>query len=716
MLNDKIIKSSFGLESDAASGRRGATASTLNPVAIGSSGWSIETENAIANLVNGNISKVIDGGTMDKEQKRKASANIASNGIQRLVNKYSMESLVYGTLPEEVKQVTSIPAKEYFALKTKYSAATDVNEKFKIGFKMKQAKGALESALWSIFSGIHQMQVHKTNVQGVSLEGAALYSKLGQVYAPTNGRYHNGLESTATATYTDQIFIPKISAFNSWFNVASVIMPKVQKTKTVLNEICEIPVSTKVMVAYEKDAQGQIVNEYRREDLYAKMDMALTAPGLDTMRTRALILTAASNEFGIYVDLHRTNLSAHGNKPLLAHNEHIGPQIEIKKITYADNSVYSKGINDTRAGVSEGPALGQLDHKGKFIPFAPNPAEPNKQYQLMFDWDVQNAKLLFNYVKTDDAMQAIKTIELEVKMRDLEQTLVSKLAFAIREERTVLRTPEIDRYVLPIMPEEMDNLAERGSANHLNKLVEMTSEFTQHKKESRWIKEYRAMKALVKEAKVKEGVVDNKVLYAAQTINLNTLGEIRKVESIAYHLGNNLSVIRDKFGKDANTTAGVQLSMFTGTLNLNVISQCLEHITGDINEDSDAKFLGVAQNDRVRAITLGSSKNTPIQSIVVGTDKNDFDAEGWDTEKNAPIPDAEVKYQFEIVPTFQDENIQTTLFLETPTKVISGSEVRANEYMALPSMIIHEGYKFNKIRPAVGDLTITGVGFRALNN
>lgn len=714
MLNDKILKASFGLESDASSGRRGATETGLNPVALGSSGWSVETEKAVSALINANISRVVDGGTMDAVQKRKATANIVSNGIQKLVNKYAQESVIYGTLPEEIKQVTSVPAKEYFMLKSKASATgIESSEKFKLNFLMKQAKCALESALWSVFSGIQQMQINKTNVQGAALEGAALYAKMGQIFAPNTG--WAGMESSATATYTDQIFIPKISAFNSWYNVASVIMPKVQKTKTVLNEICEIPVSTKVMVAYEKNSKGDIINEYKREDLYSKMDMSLTAPGLDTMRTRALIMSTP--EFGAYIDLHRTNLIAHGNKPLLANNEHIGPQIEIKTIKFADNTVYGKGINDTRSGVAEGPALGQLDHKGKYIPFVPDAAEPTKLYHLTFDWDVQNAKLLFTYNKADVDMKDIKSIEFEVKMRDLEQTLVSKLAFSIKEERTVLRTPEIDRYVLPIMPEEMDNLAERGSANHLHKLVEMTSEFTQHKKESRWIKEYRTMKALVKEAKFREnGNVDHKVLYASQVINLNTLGEVRKVESIAYHLGNNLSIIRDKFGKDANTTFGVQLSMFTGTLNLNVISQCLEHVTGDINEDSDAKFLGVAQNDRVRSITLGSSKNTPIQSIVVGTDKNDFDAVGWDADTNTPIPDAEVKYNFEIVPTFNDENIQTTLFLETPTKVISGSEVRANEYMALPSMIIHEGYKFNKIRPAVGDLTITGVGFRALNN
>lgn len=717
MLNEKVIRQSFGLESDT-SARRGAQ-EPVSAVNVGSSGWSVETERAINTIIKANISPLNDGGTMDPDQRRKATANIISNGIQKMVNKYSLESANYQSLPGEIRDLTSTPAKEYFKYKKEYQAAPKA-EKFVLGYKMNQAKGALESALWSIFSGIHTMQNHKYSITGTALEGADLYKKLGSVYAPAGAQYHvPGTESTAVATYTDQIYIPKISAFNSWYNVASVIMPKVQKTKTVLNEICEIPVSTKVMIAYEKDETGKVINEWKREELYSKMDMSETAPGLDAMRTRDL--TIAEAEFGQNIDLHKTNLSSHGNKPFLNFNEHIGPQLEIIKLTVAKDSGTEDIvgiIGDTRSGMSEGPALGQLDTKGKYIPVVLDPTKPDEIYHLTFDWNIQDQKLFFIVNKSKTEMADLKAITLKANMRDLEQTLVSKIAFGIKEERTVLKTPEIDRYVLPIMPEEMDNLAERGSANHLNKLVELTSEFTQHKKESRWIKEYRRMRDVLAAAKVNKttGEVNSKVLYSEQSMDLNTLGEFRKVESIAYHLGNNLSTLRDKLGKDANSNFGVQLSMFTGTLNLNVISQCLEHITGDIDEDSDAKFLGVAQADRVRAISIGNDKSSPIQSIVVGTDKTDFDAVGWDKTQNKPIANADIEYKFEIIPTYADENIHTSLFLEQPTKVISGSEVRANEYMALPSMIIHEGYKYNVLRAAAANLTIKGVGFRAISN
>lgn len=719
MVNEKMIRQSFGLESADLTARRGVQ-EPISAVSVGVSGWALESEKSIATLIRSSIAPLNDGGTMDPEQRRKASANIVSNGIQKLVEKFGNESATYNSLPKDIKAVTEVPAREYFTLKEKFAGASGA-EKFKYGYMKDQAKAALESALWSIFSGIHQMQGHKFGINGAALEGADLYKKLGNIYAPSNVQYGRaGLESTSIATFTDQIYIPKISAFNSWINVASVIMPKVQKTKTVLNEICEIPVSTKVMVMYELDEEGAIKNEYRREDLYSKMDMSLTSPTLDAMRTKDLVISDA--EFGQYIDLHTTPLSKHGNKSFLARNEHIGPQLEIVKLTIANDAGDGttdiiKTIGDTRAGVSEGPALGQLDTKGKVIPVVLDPAKPDEQYFLSFDWDVQNQKIFLLVNKSKAEMKDLKGLTLKANMRDLEQTLKSRIAFKILEERTVLKTPEIDRYVLPIMPDEMDNLAERGSVNHLNKLVELTAEFTQHKKESRWIKEFRQMEAVLKEAKIgPNGVINHQVLYAEQHIALNTAHEYRKDESLAYYLGNNLSVLKDKLGKDANSQYGVQMSMFTGTLSLNVISQCLQHITGDISEDSDAKFLGVAQSDRVRAISIGQDKSAPVQSIVVGTDKTDFDAKGWDTTAGKQIADEDVVYEFNIIPTYADENIHTTLFLEQPTKVISGAEIRANEYPALPSMIIHEGYKFNKIRGAVANLTIKGAGFRAISN
>ncbi|MGL5718533.1 MAG: hypothetical protein ACRCX2_36350 [Paraclostridium sp.] len=719
MVNNKIISSSFGLEGlDATAGRRG-NAQEVSAVAIASSGWSLETENIVASLIKSAIAPVNDGGTMDRVQKGKAMANIASNAMQKLVAKYGSESTVFATLPKEVKSVCEVPAKSYFELKTKFSAAGTENEKFKIKYKMTQAKIALESALWSVFSGIHQLQQHRVAANGMGLEGVAAYGKLGAVLAPSNGRYKAGmeaagLESTSVSTYSDQIFIPKVSAFNSWLNIASVIMPKVQKTKTVLNEICEIPVSTKHMIALEKDQDGNVVREYKREELYAKMDMAETAPNLDTMRTRDLTLGTA--ELNRHIDLHKDVISSIGGK-FLAYNEHVGPQLTIQSLKIEGMAEPIVGeIHDIRAGLANGPALGQLDTKGKVIPFCPNKAKPNEVYNLVFDWDVQNSRIFFTFTKTSADMPEIENITLRANLRDVEQTLKSKLAFKIQEERTVLKAPEIDRYVLPILPDEMEYLADRGSANHLNKLVELTSEFTQHKKESRWIKEYRQMKNLLKVAKFDAlGNSVPGVLYSEQNIALNTLSEVRKDESIAYHLGNNLNIIKDKFAKDANSTHEVQLSMFTGTLNLNVISQCLEVITGDVDEDSDAKFLGISQSDRVRAVTLGNSKNSPIQSIVVGTDKSDFDAKGR-TEAGDLIPTDEIEYKYEIIPTYKDENIQTTMFLETPTKVISGSEVRANEYPLIPAMIIHEGYKFNVLRPAAGEITITGVGYRSTVN
>ena len=208
----------------------------------------------------------------------------------------------------------------------------------------------------------------------------------------------------------------------------------------------------------------------------------------------------------------------------------------------------------------------------------------------------------------------------------------------------------------------------------------------------------------MKEKLIKDFKEDpNKMLYAEYTTDMDIPNQVNKKEALNLYLGTAMRVLKDKLNAQGNTSTDVQMNIFTHTLHLPVIDPVLQIITGSVDEDTNGKFLGVAQDARTYVLTLGTSTSTPVQSVVVGTDK-------WDlmTQVEEDTVAEDIGYQFNILPVFKESNVETNLFVETPTRVISDNAVRSNRHPFVPAMFMEYSSKLETLRPTAADLTIKG--------
>ena len=318
----------LGYENASAINGRGEVQGNLNAQTEAYKSWKFETVQQLGAAIAKESRTFNDGGILDNAGRATAIRTLQSSAIETLVGNYTKEHSMYATLPEEVKNICGSAHAVLVHTEKQLGLATEASEKFKLNFKKNMAIKSLEGTLWNILSGIHSYHHNSTSANGTqATEAKEILSNIGSNLA------HNlaiaGNESGIN-TYSNQIFIPKVSAITQAMRIASTVQDKVQKSKTVLDAVVEIPVTTEITYIKQVDKDGKVVAEYKREDALATMDLSKTIPELLQAQERELVLGAT--EIGTLVKYRETVLVATG-KPFLGPKEHVGPQIGLVSYT-----------------------------------------------------------------------------------------------------------------------------------------------------------------------------------------------------------------------------------------------------------------------------------------------------------------------------------------------------------------------------------------------
>lgn len=634
--------------------------------------FSLESDARCYAIMGKYIKPVMESVWGDTELKKKDFWTNASLGLEKAAKDLVASPSKFQLLPKDLQKMLKPMHTQKIALEAAMAKVGKGSEKYiKLEFKHKAAKQAMESMLFNHFSTLQTKRV-LGNMLGGNIAGLESYS------------------------YQNAIYYPKLEAFTQWVNVTASIYTKLIKIKQLLNEITSIPVETQEVYINFLDDAGHVVRSVRREDLYSNM-VPVDVPEAYDAFDRELVLKAV--DFGKDIFL-RTTLLDGETQPFLTVNELVRSDIHVTDVKLEDGTSLGP-IFDPKAGLMQGEMINEMDWKGKVVKIVPNPKNPDNYYKIAAEFDGSDQMLSFaQSYKSDAAMSDIAEVHFLFKIRDNFMTQKAKTDFEIRNRRGFINAGAINRLDIPLVQTELDALDGRLQGNFLNKITNLASEYITHDKDNKFWTGYKKMKEKI----VADFAQDpNKVLYADYETDMNIVNQVNKVEALNLYLGTAMRVLKDKLNAQGNTATDVQLNMFAHTLHLVVIDPVLQIISGTVDEDANGKFLGVAQDDRTYVLTLGTDTSTPVQSVVVGTDK-------WDLmskfDEGAAVED--IKFDFHVLPVYKESNIETNLFVETPTRVISDNAVRSNRHPFIPSLFMEYSSRFETLRATAADLRIKG--------
>lgn len=634
--------------------------------------FSMESDARCYSIMAKYIKPIMESAWGDIELKKKDFWTNASLGLERAAREFVSSPNKFSLLPKDVQRMLKPMYTQKIALETAMAKIGRTHKDYmKLELKHKAAKYSMESMLFNHFANLQNKKVIG-NMIGGNVAGLESYS------------------------YQNAIYYPKLEAMTQWVNVTAAIYPKLIKIKQLLNEITSIPVHTQEVWVEFLDDAGKVVRSVRREDLYSRM-VPVDVPEAYDAFDRELVLKKA--DFGKDIFLRETLLDGE-TQPFITVNELVRSDISVTDVVLEDDT-HLGPVFDPKAGLMQGEMINEMDWKGKVVKIVPNSKEPEKYYKVAAEFDGTDQMLSFaQSYKSNGDMQDIKEVHFLFKIRDNFMTQKARTDFKIREVRGFINAPAFNRLDIPLVQTELDALDGRLQGNFLNKITNLASEYITHDKDNKFWTGYQAMKnKLVKDYKEDP----NKMLYADYLTDMDIPNQVNKKETLNMYLGTAMRVLKDKLNAQGNTSTDVQMNMFTHTLHLPVIDPVLQIITGTVDEDANGKFLGVAQDARTYVLTLGTETSTPVQSVVVGTDK-------WDLQTKPEPGQAaqDIAYQFNVLPVFKESNMETNIFVETPTRIISDNAVRSNRHPFVPAMFIEYSSKLETLRATAADLKIKG--------
>lgn len=636
--------------------------------------FSMESDVKCLTIVNKYIKPIMESVWGDEELKKKDFWTNASEGIEKAATEFATSRSKFGILPKDIQRILGPINKQKIALESKLaSCQPGSTEAFKYKFKLDSAVGAMKSILFNHFSNLQTKRVLGNMIGG-------------QVAGLENYQYQNA------------IYYPKLEAMTQWVNTTATIYTKLVKIKQLLNEITAIPVHTQEIYVQFLDENGKVIKEVKREDLYSKFKPEDVPEAYDAF-DRALVLKKV--DFGRNIFLRDDKIDGVPGT-FITQSELVRSDIDVTDVILEDGT-HLGPVFDPKAGMMQGSAINELDWKGKVITITPNPAEPKKYYKVATEFDGSDQMLSFaQSYKSDATMKDITEVHFLFKIRDNFMTQKPRTDFKTKEVRGLITAPAINRLEIPLVQTELDALDGRLQGSFLNKLTNLASEYITHDKDYKFWSQYSKMKKDLMERYKKD---PNKLLYADYKTDMDIPSQVNKQEALNMYLGTAMRVIKEKLNTQGNTATNVQMNMFTHNLHLPVIDPVLQIITGTVDEDANGKFLGVAQDDRTYVLTLGTSTSSPVQSVVVGTDK-------WDlmTKLNPEdqIAAEDIEYRYHILPVYKESNMETNLFVETPTRIISDNSVRSNIHTFVPAMFMEYGSRLETLRATAADLYIKG--------
>lgn len=634
--------------------------------------FSMESDARCYSIMAKYIKPIMESAWGDIELKKKDFWTNASLGLERAAREFISSPNKFSLLPKDVQKMLKPMYTQKIALETAMAKIGRTHKDYmKLELKHKAAKYSMESMLFNHFANLQNKKVIG-NMIGGNVAGLESYS------------------------YQNAIYYPKLEAMTQWVNVTAAIYPKLIKIKQLLNEITSIPVHTQEVWVEFLDDAGKVVRSVRREDLYSRM-VPVDVPEAYDAFDRELVLKKA--DFGKDIFLRETLLDGE-TQPFITVNELVRSDISVTDVVLEDDT-HLGPVFDPKAGLMQSEMINEMDWKGKVVKIVPNSKEPEKYYKVAAEFDGTDQLLSFaQSYKSNGDMQDIKEVHFLFKIRDNFMTQKARTDFKIREVRSFINAPAFNRLDIPLVQTELDALDGRLQGNFLNKITNLASEYITHDKDNKFWTGYQAMKNKLV-ADYKED--PNKMLYADYLTDMDIPNQVNKKETLNMYLGTAMRVLKDKLNAQGNTSTDVQMNMFTHTLHLPVIDPVLQIITGTVDEDANGKFLGVAQDARTYVLTLGTETSTPVQSVVVGTDK-------WDLQTKPEPGQAaqDIAYQFNVLPVFKESNMETNIFVETPTRIISDNAVRSNRHPFVPAMFMEYSSKLQTLRATAADLKIKG--------
>ena len=676
-LDKATISDIFGTESYAEASKNNAV-TKKSSMSLGTlkKQYDAESMDKLRLLVNQFLPEAPTYSTMSNEDKQFSYNSAASENIEGAAKEIVAKKEYYRFLPTDLTRVLDKLKAPMAALESKMSEINDKGsmDHFACQWKRDRYKQAMESIVFNVLSGTYkQMQMENLGLEGVG-------------------------------TYSQAVFYPVFETAVQYANVAGTIYNKVCKVKQLLNEVTSIPVHTrKIYATFIDPDTGKEISRIPREKLYAKFDVSAFAPEAYQVLDRDVTIKKA--DFNKIIEMKNTVLTGMTD-PILGPLEEVRADFRVLDVKFAGVATPMAELYDHHAGLALADAVNEIDRKGKVFPIVRDASKPNDINYLGFLFN--NVERTLQIVSTVSGTTVAEIEEITIKFHLHDPNMVNKSTMQMQthEEQHFINAGSRVRYDISINNNEFAIINSRQTGDYLNTIVNLTAEYGAHQKENMFFTEFMSMYDDLKtrQADTELSELD---LFNERYADMNIANTNRKVEQINLVLGPQFDNLIQGLSIAANSQVKPQVNFFCHSATLPVINQALKLITGEVNQDTNGKFLGVNQDAMTHILTVGSDATAPVHSIVVATNKNDIKHKSTDVNGRA-IPVGRIEYPLYGLPYFQEANLETVLFTETATRITNNADYRSPNNPLIPAMIMESNIGFAKLRPAAAKITISG--------
>lgn len=667
--------------------------------------YGADTNIKIQSLLKKYIPSINKSDWLDRKQKITMYQTDITKGIEAAAHEYATSGDKFNSLPSEIQATLGHLKKTKSNLENDYAKGVFTTHDARVGAKwrIEHATTALESALFTLFSGVKLAQTGDLNPNEVGVES---YS------------------------YQSAIVYPKLETQIQWIAACATMYNKVLKIKQLYNKFTSIPVHTQIPMYQVVDPDDHTIKyEFRREDVLAYIDprqedkAGSKLEGISKLfKTLTKKVSIKKANFRQLIKLRSDLLFVKNAQDVLESQATVAPN-QVSAITadelvrsdfYIDsleiNGVKMGPVYDINAGMMLSETNNEQDYKGKMLLVTPDKSKPNETYYLSIQFNGQDQTIVVACDKAHGsaATHDVDAIDITFKILDPFNMWKSTPEYTLKEERGYLNAgPEIKEWI-PVLNDQLEVLDERLGGSYFARIMNLATEFIGQRKEIVFFEGYNSMKkTLIDDYTKADNVTRKKLLYSAQTVDLQIATSVRKLETINVQLGPAFYALANKYRIASQSQKDAQINMFASSYHLGVFAGKMTTVVGEVNEAADDKFLGVNQEASVNVLTIGDDIKAPISAIVVGTDKSGLEAKTVDAHNNPLSPD-EIKYNFNIITYFAEPNIQTVLGTETPIRITNDAAQRNPKHPNVPSLCLDTTFNFNTLRAAAGDFEVYG--------
>ena len=679
-LDKKTISEIFGVESYAeASKNNGITKRDSMSMRSLIKTYDRDSMNKLEALVSQYLPEYPTSARMSTEDKNATYATDLSTNLEAAAKEIIAKKDLYRFLPADLTRVIDKIKAPWAALESRMKEMVDTStpEYFACKWKKDRYQQAMETMIFNVLTGTHEQMVAEN--MGVATEGVGIYSQA--------------------------VFYPVFETAVQYANVAGTIYNKVCKVKQLLNEVTSIPVHTrKIYAIFYDPVTGEEKDRVARELLYSRFDASEITPY--AYKDFDLDVTITSADFNKIINLKKDKLTG-ATDPILGPLEEVRSDFRVIDLVATVNGTQlsMNELYDHHAGLALADAMNEVDRKGKVFNLALDKANPSNISFLSFNFNNVERNLSVIYTQTDTNVTLDK---LTIRFHKHDPNMVNRpnMKMDQHEEQHFINAGSPVRYDISINNNEFKIINSRQTGDYLNTIVNLTAEYAAHQKEALFFKEYMEMYDDLK-TRQSDAELSKLDLFTERYADLNITNTNRKLEYINLVLAPQFDNAIQGLAIKANSEIKPQVNFFCHSATLPVINHALKVITGEVNQDTNGKFLGVNQDYSTHILTVGSDATTSVHSIVVASNKDDLKHKSVD-ENGDPIEVPLIEFPLYGIPYYQEANLETVLFTETATRITNSADVRSTLNPLIPAMIMEANIGFAKLRPAAAKIVISG--------